>query len=221
LSAGRRDVECCVVMTVCGEMPMFPLGTVLFPHALLPVHVFEPRYRAMIERCLASGSPFGVVLIERGSEVGGGDVRTSVGCEARILDARRYADGRWSVAAVGTQRLKVKHWLPDEPWPRAEIEPWPDPEPGPDALKDLDAATVATRRVLALEAELGHAGPPATVEVSCDPLWASYELGALSPLSPFDKQAILASGTIEERLNLLAELLADRELLLLHELEMD
>ena len=64
-------------------MPMFPLGTVLFPHALLPLHVFEPRYRVMTERVLKATREFGVVLIERGSEVGGGDTRFDVGTVAR------------------------------------------------------------------------------------------------------------------------------------------
>src|SRR5207248_351228 len=61
---------------------MFPLGNVLFPHAQLPLHVFEPRYRALAETCLAGDGEFSVVLIERGSEVGGGDTRFSVGTDA-------------------------------------------------------------------------------------------------------------------------------------------
>ena len=60
------------------RLPMFPLGTVLFPYAVLPLHVFEPRYRALTEHCLAGDGCFGVVLIERGSEVGGGDTRFAV-----------------------------------------------------------------------------------------------------------------------------------------------
>ena len=64
---------------------MFPLGNVLFPHAQLPLHVFEPRYRALAETCLAGDGEFGVVLIERGSEVGGGDTRFSIGTVARIV----------------------------------------------------------------------------------------------------------------------------------------
>ena len=74
---------------------MFPLGTVLFPHGVLPLHVFEPRYRTMTERCLADDATFGVVLIERGSEVGGHDERFDVGTAARILQAGRLEDGRW------------------------------------------------------------------------------------------------------------------------------
>ncbi|MEY2464632.1 MAG: ATP-dependent Lon protease, partial [Acidimicrobiaceae bacterium] len=66
------------------ELPMFPLGTVLFPSVFLPLHVFEPRYREMTRHCLDTQREFGVVLIERGSEVGGDDVRTQVGTVARI-----------------------------------------------------------------------------------------------------------------------------------------
>ena len=69
-------------------MPMFPLGTVLFPHALLPLRVFEPRYRLMTQRVLGADSEFGVVLIERGSEVGGGDTRFGIGTIALIVRAQ-------------------------------------------------------------------------------------------------------------------------------------
>ena len=64
---------------------MFPLGTVLLPFAHLPLHIFEPRYRALVKDCLAGDGEFGVVLIERGHEVGGGDVRFGVGTVARIV----------------------------------------------------------------------------------------------------------------------------------------
>jgi Lon protease-like protein len=208
-------------MTVSGEMPMFPLGTVLFPHVALPLHIFEPRYLAMITHCLSTGAPFGVVLIERGSEVGGGDVRTSVGCEARILDARRFPEGRYAVMAVGTERLRVGRWLPDDPWPRAEVESWPDPDPGPGAAAELSVATLVTRRLLALEAELGGSGPPATVEVSDEPVAGSYELSALASLTAMDKQGLLAAETAELRLTLLVEMLVDREVGLLQQLELD
>ena len=75
------------------ELPMFPLGTVLFPHGVLPIHVFEPRYRAMVDDCLAGDARFGVVLIERGSEVGGGDTRFHVGTVAQIVQAGKMPDG--------------------------------------------------------------------------------------------------------------------------------
>src|SRR5207245_749816 len=85
---------------------MFPLGTVLFPHTQLPIHVFEPRYRKMVEDCLGGEGDFGVVLIERGHEVGGGDTRFPVGTLAHIVQAARIPDGRWMLAAVGTRRRR-------------------------------------------------------------------------------------------------------------------
>ena len=91
-----------------GRLPMFPLGSVLVPSAGLPLHVFEPRYRALVQDCLAGDREFGVVLIERGSEVGGDDVRTSVGTVARIVEATELPDGRWAVAAVGVRRVRVR-----------------------------------------------------------------------------------------------------------------
>ncbi len=98
-------------------LPMFPLGTVLFPHAVLPLHIFEERYRALVETCLRGDGRFGVVLIERGYEVGGGDARFGVGTIARIVEAARTPDGRYLLATVGTDRLRIQKWLDDDPFP--------------------------------------------------------------------------------------------------------
>ena len=106
------------------ELPMFPLGSVLFPSLVAAA----ARVRAALPRpgrthcSTASSREFGVVLIERGSEVGGGDVRTDVGTVARIVEAAELPDGRWALAAVGVRRIRVVEWLPDDPYPRAEVE---------------------------------------------------------------------------------------------------
>ena len=98
---------------------MFPLGTVLLPSGVLPLHVFEPRYRRLAEDCLEGVPEFGVVLIERGSEVGGGDQRTAVGTVARIVEAATFDDGRYALGTVGVRRIRVVRWLEDDPYPRA------------------------------------------------------------------------------------------------------
>src|SRR3954471_17426800 len=100
---------------------MFPLGTVLFPHALLPLRVFEPRYRLMTERVLRGDGEFGVVLIERGSEVGGGDTRFGVGTVARVVQAQELPDGGYALATVGMRRIEIDRWLPDDPFPLASV----------------------------------------------------------------------------------------------------
>ena len=191
------------------DVPMFPLGTVLVPGAYLPLHVFEPRYRALVQACLAGTPEFGVALIERGSEVGGGDQRFTTGCVARIVEAVELEDGRYAIGAVGVRRIRILRWLPDAPYPRAEVEDWPDPEPGPDAAALAASVVPRFRRVLALAAEAGEAVPPATVELSDDPVVASHEMTALAPLGPLDSLGLLAAPTAEARLRALDELLED------------
>ena len=188
---------------------MFPLGTVLMPSAGLPLHVFEPRYRAMVKDCLAGERQLGVVLIERGSEVGGGDVRGDVGTRARIVDAAELADGRWVIAVVGMRRIRVRSWLPDDPYPRAEVEDWPDADPSPDHADALSHTITTLRRALALAAEAGDHTAPATIELADDPVVAGYQAAAVAPVGPHDRQRLLAAATPDERLQLLDGLLAD------------
>jgi Lon protease-like protein len=188
---------------------MFPLGTVLVPSAPLPLHVFEPRYRALVQDCLAGDREFGVVLIERGSEVGGRDVRTDSGTVARIVEATELPDGRWAIGAVGVRRLRVARWLPDAPYPVAEIQDWPDPEPTATYDAVFGRALVLLRRALALAAEAGDTAAPATIELTDDPVLAGYQAIAVAPLGPFDRHALLASPTPDARATRLGELLED------------
>ena len=131
---------------------MFPLGTVLFPHALLPLHVFEPRYRVMTEHVLRGDGEFGVVLIERGSEVGGGDTRFDVGTVARVVRAQELPDGGYALATVGIRRVRVERWLPDDPYPQAEVVELADAARSPATTAGLRARARrrARRRVRAL-----------------------------------------------------------------------
>src|SRR5258708_32303829 len=107
---------------------MFPLGTVLFPYAVLPLHVFEPRYRALTRHVLDGDQEFGIVLSERGSEVGGGDVRFRVATLAHVVQFAQLDDGRFALAVVGAARVRVEAWLPEEPFPRAEVVELPEPD---------------------------------------------------------------------------------------------
>lgn len=190
-------------------LPMFPLGTVLFPGSYLPLHVFEPRYQEMVRACLDGTPEFGVALIERGSDVGGGDVRFDVACVARIVAAGQLDDGRWALGTVGTRRARVTRWLADAPYPRAEVELWDDPAAELGAGRRRAAALAALRRVLALSAEMGEAVADATTPIDDEPVWASYEMAALAPVGPLDKLALLAAATPEDRLDLLVRLLEE------------
>ena len=193
------------------ELAMFPLGQPIVPSGLLPLHVFEPRYRAMAEHLVEErpddphAAEFGVVLIERGSEVGGEDVRTDVGTVARVIQAQRFDDGRWGLVAVGQRRCRVVDWLPDDPYPRARLVDWPD-DTDDTVDPELYRTTIGSlRRVLALAAELGAENADATAEVSDDPLLGSYQIAALGPFGPLDRQRLLAAAGPTERLRLAAE----------------
>jgi len=193
---------------------MFPLGSVVVPGMVVPLHVFEPRYRQLVRDCLAGDGEFGVVLIERGSEVGGGDVRTDAGTVARIVRADEQPDGRWAVAAVGVRRLRIERWLDDDPYPLAEVADWPDlAAAGPDeagAAAALDEVSALLRRASALRAELGEPAAPLDLALSDDLAVAGYQATAIAPLGPADKQALLCAPTVERRLELMRELLGDQ-----------
>jgi uncharacterized protein len=194
--------------------PMFPLGTVLFPHALLPLRVFEPRYRVMTERVLRDTREFGVVLIERGSEVGGGDTRFDVGTVAQIVRAEQLPDGGYVLATVGIRRLRVARWLPDDPFPRAEIAEFPDPDPDPGADAGArDRAYAALEDVCAIYRERDPR-IPALPAIADEVEQASFELSALAPIGPLDAQRLLEIPGPSERLSALADLLEDHARLL-------
>ncbi|PRC45040.1 ATP-dependent protease, partial [Mycobacterium sp. ITM-2017-0098] len=111
-------------------VPMFPLEVAMLPGEELPLRIFEPRYAALVQACLAAEDPvFGVVLIEAGREVGGGDARSDVGALARIAECADMGGDRYRLRCVMGERIRVLEWLPDNPYPRAVVDVWVD-EPG-------------------------------------------------------------------------------------------
>jgi len=203
------------------QLPMFPLGSVLFPHMVLPLHVFEPRYQALVREVLEGNGEFGVVLISRGHEVGGGDLRTDVGTIARVIRAEQLDEDRWLLIAVGTGRIRVEGWLPDDPYPRAEVTDLDDEPVGPELGEHLERVGPQLRRVLALQAELGQDNVPATFEFDEDPAVAGWQAVVLSPLTPYDAQQVLVATDPVARLELVAELLSDAEETLRLQLEQE
>jgi len=96
-------------------IPLFPLQLVLFPGVALPLHIFEPRYRLMVKRCLELNQPFGVIR-------SGNDGLSEIGTLAEIREATRYIDGRWDIVGLGTQRFRVTNFDRSAPYLQAEIE---------------------------------------------------------------------------------------------------
>jgi Lon protease-like protein len=203
---------------------MFPLGTVLVPYGVLPLQVFEPRYRVLMFDCLRGNREFGVVLIERGSEVGGADQRFGVATVATIAQAAELPDGRWFLLAVGDRRVDVVEWLAEDPYPVALVEDrpdgaWADTGGSGGTAAALETASRAVRRTLALATEAGEEVAPALVEISDEPVVAGWQLVALAPIASLDKQALLAVDDHAERLLRLAALAEDQSLLLTYRLD--
>jgi uncharacterized protein len=182
------------------SLPMFPLGTVLMPHMVLPLHIFEPRYRAMFHDLVAGDREFGVVQITRGHEVGGGEVRSDVGTVARILQAEELDDGRWVAVTVGTRRIRVLDWLPDAPYPQALVDVLA--EDGVDAAVAArrDELVPRIRRLLALRCELGDETVPSTFELADDLAMSCWQLLVLTPMPDWDASRLLAIDGWDERL---------------------
>ena len=135
------------------EIPLFPLHTVLCPGIVLPLHIFEERYRAMTRHCLETGEPFGVVLIRDGREIGTHAVATlaGVGAFAEIREAGRYPDGRYDLLAAATGRFQIEDVdAQREPYLVARVSPLED-EVGDEPQAERLAAAAIRRFVRYLD----------------------------------------------------------------------
>lgn len=186
---------------------MFPLGSVLFPGGVLPLQVFEPRYQQLVADLPATGDRFGVVLIRRGHEVGGGDDRHNVGTIAQVVAREDIGDGISLLTAVGRERFRVIRWLDDDPYPQAEvelIEPMVASGDLPDAIV---SAAQARQQLMALAIELGADGQQLEIDLPDDPAQAAWALCTLSPAGSYDRQKLLETNDATERLLLLEDIL--------------
>jgi Lon protease-like protein len=178
------------------DLPMFPLGSVLFPHMPLRLRVFEERYLVMLARILEEEpAEFGTVLIERGQEVGGGEQRFPFGTVARILQLDA-PEGFVGLVAQGSHRIEVVEWLEEDPYPRAVVRELPALE-WDEGLRDLKTkAELAVRRTLAVATEFADDVWPPDVELSDDPVESAWQLAAIVPVGALDQVAMLRSTTM-------------------------
>lgn len=189
------------------ECRMFPLGSVLTPRSPLPLHIFEPRFQQLLNDSLEDDRSFGVVLISRGSEVGGGEIRTDVGTLATIDEHNRFDDGRAAVIAQGVSRIEVVEWLSDDPYPRAMVIDRPTSLPQPDDDLRLRTAQQSLQNLLEVAKRLQRVDEIPTLEWSDDVEDAAWELAAVSPISVLDRQRVLGADAVSDRLTMLSEML--------------
>ncbi|MDQ2627552.1 MAG: LON peptidase substrate-binding domain-containing protein [Actinomycetota bacterium] len=196
------------------ELPMFPLEWVLLPGEELSLRIFERRYTVLVGDLMHSGDPrFGVVLIAKGREVGGGEQRNDIGAMAAITDCTDLGGGRYALRCLTGERIRVREWLPDDPYPRADTEVWPD-EPGEPVsdkqFGELEERIVALHKRMAMarrkwvmpgrEAMLGGRRLR-----SLDPVQRLYSLACRVPMGEADRYAVLAAPALSERMAALHE----------------
>ena len=187
------------------ELAMFPLGSVLFPGMPLPLRVFEPRYLAMLSSVLGDTEhEFGVVLIERGSEVGGGDVRFGVGTVARVVSVEQTA-GSIELLATGTARFEIIRWLQDDPFPRAQVRELAAVELDESTPSELSAAEAVVRATISRASEFVEVPWPADIELSPELAQRIWQVAGIAPLNSLDQYALLRSRSASELLARLVE----------------
>jgi Lon protease-like protein len=209
------------------SIPLFPLGTVLFPGMVLPLRIFEPRYLRLMERLLdlPAGRPreLGVVAVRQGWELGTDGVRAlyPVGCTAVLHRTSELPDGSYEVVTIGTDRFRVGAVdTGGEPYLQAEIERLAeDVGPAGEAEPLADSVRTLYRDYLAALAGTDTPGQIDSVlaELPDDPLLLASLVAATSPLELGDQQSLLAAPDGVSRLR--AELgLLKREVTMLRRL---
>lgn len=190
---------------------MFPLQSALLPGETLPLMIFEPRYASLVQDCLKADEPtFGVVLISQGREVGGGETRSAVGTLAHIVECVDLGEGQYQLLASIGERIRVAEWLPDDPYPRAVVEEWPD-EPGPPVAPERIGEVVDGILGLfgkVIEARGGRLRPDALAvesDIADDPSRHVYALASNVPMGQADRYAVLAAPTLAERVDVLTD----------------
>jgi uncharacterized protein len=179
-------------------MPMFPLGSVLLPAMPLPLRIFEPRYLKLLGDLVASEKPeFGVVLIERGKEVGGGEKRMSIGTIASVTEIGTTQEFL-GLESYGSQRFRVNAWLPDDPYPLADIELLPDLIWDDSLLPAKAHLETKVRQLLAFVSEFGNLQFGADIEFSEDPMEACWQMAGVLPVGPLDQIDLLSSQSADE-----------------------
>jgi Lon protease-like protein len=186
------------------SLPLFPLNTVLFPGQVLPLHVFEPRYRQMIATCIEHGAPFGVALIQDGKEVGGPAKPYEVGTTARITQVERLDDGRFNIISVGELRFRINAMRQtSDGYLRADVTLWPWLPSDENATRTLVTSVQGRlRRYM----ELLSQAAGVSLDVASDDLpQQAAALACLTAIAlqvePVEKQDLLTSPSIESMLS--------------------
>jgi hypothetical protein len=177
---------------------MFPLTTVLVPGMPLPLRIFEERYLKLLGDLLLEETPeFGVVLIARGPEVGGGEKRMSLGTIASVTNIGT-TEQFYGLESIGSQRFRVNAWLPDDPYPLADIDLIPDLIWVDSLMPARVHLETKVRQLLAFASEFGDLQYGPDVEFSDDPMEACWQLAGVLPVGELDQMDLLGSESADQ-----------------------
>ncbi|MBT96147.1 MAG: hypothetical protein CL431_09275 [Acidimicrobiaceae bacterium] len=190
---------------------MFPLGTVLFPGVHLPLRIFEQRYLQLFSDISETNQDFGTCLIEKGHEVGGNDSRFSYGTLCKVVDSEELALGQLGIQSIGIKRVIIKKWLPDNPYPMANLEILDDSEDTDFPYKQKIIEEL--ERCYVLLVQMG-AVQPESMNIKILGQLDLFSACSLAPLGQLDKYNLLKLDTSEDRSNSLLSLItSERETL--------
>jgi uncharacterized protein len=185
-------------------LPLFPLGSVLYPGLLLPMHIFEDRYRKLVHDLLAEPEPrrFGVIAIREGRETGADSIAAlyDIGCTATVRQVIEQEDGRFYLITVGTQRFRLAEIDRSEPYLRGQVDYLPEDTGDREAVQlAVQEVQSGFRAYLDALAERG-AAKVRTPDLPDEPVQLSYLVAASMIANLNDKQALLAQPDALRRL---------------------
>ena len=193
-------------------LPLFPLGAVLYPGMLLPLHIFEERYRQLVRDLLDKAEPrrFGVIAIRKGRETGIDGVHSlyEIGCVATLRRVEEHEDGRFDIVTVGTQRFRLLTLDRTRPYLQGEVEVLADEPPGPaEAGPAVQVIQAAFREYLDALTEWGGA-PVRLEDLPDEPGLLSFIVAAAMVIDLPERQAMLAEPDTLRRLAMQRALLS-------------
>jgi len=183
------------------ELPLFPLHTVLFPYAPLSLHIFEPRYREMLQTCLEYEQPFGVVLIRKGDESGPELAEPyMVGTAVRIVYHARDEDGNFDLQVQGERRFRVRKLDESRPYLVGFVEPVVEIEVEDNPRTDALTMRVRESFEMLIEATISRPEYNVHIRLPDDPTILSFAIAHFLPLENIDKQRLLETTDTLARL---------------------
>jgi len=187
-------------VTLTSRLRLFPLNAVLFPGAILNLHVFEPRYRQMISECLDANEAFGVVLIREGQEAGDADVMPhDVGTTAEICDVTPLPAGRFYISTTGRRRFRIRDVVSRDPYLLVDVDYLEEEVIDRSAIVELSEEVCDEfREYLRLLVEFS--GTSADFDVPSDPVDASFLIGDALQVADTMKQRLLELSNTQQRL---------------------